>query len=312
MARKIFVSSDMSADEDLDVVAEESPMAALVWPWILTFFDDWGRAAASSKRIKNSVFPSDALSELITTEFIDESLILYHKHGLITLYEDGGKRFMFIDPDTWFKWQTHIRKEKRDNDNSKHPAPTDNNSAQVREDARECAQNGDNLTNPAPLTEQGSRDSAKTRANLTNCTPSPSLSPSPSSNNVVVIKGKSPFEIFEKHEFGKIDDITAQFIGDAMDTYTEEWVSKAMTEAIRQKVCKWSYVEKTLKNWMALNVDKPWEIEKPEPPKGNSQYRSSSGKPKIPMNKSKTTVDIPEDEYQKMLDKANRLEGVKR
>lgn len=146
MARKVFISSDMSIDETISDIAEMDELAALIWPWILTYFDDWGRAKASPREIKNSVFPANGL---VSIESIGKALKIYDGR-LVRLYEVEGKPYMCIDPDKWFKYQTHIRSEKRDNDRSKHPAPPASDSAHVRADARECAQFADNLTNCIP------------------------------------------------------------------------------------------------------------------------------------------------------------------
>ena len=157
MSRKVFISSDISIDENLDDVASENALAALLWPWFLTCFDDWGRSEASPKRLKNKVFPGN---ELVTPEVIATALQLYQKYGLLKLYEVDGKQYMAVDQEKWFKYQTHIRKEKREKDGSKYPAPED--CAQVR---------------------AGARDSAEPRADRGNCIPSPSPSPSLSPSN---------------------------------------------------------------------------------------------------------------------------------
>lgn len=155
MGRKIYVSSDMSADEDVDDVAKQEPLAALLWPWFLTALDDWGRSSASPSRLKNEVFPGN---DLVTIEVIERALQLFDDTGLLTLYEVRGKTYMAVVPmDKWFKWQTHIRQTKRDKDESKCPPPPEN----LREGARGCAQ-----------VREGAR-----RARV--LTPSPSPSPSP-------------------------------------------------------------------------------------------------------------------------------------
>lgn len=140
MARKVFVTSDMSVDERMIEVAERDSQAALLWPWILTAFDDWGRSNADSKRLKASIFPAITA---VTPESIDAALRLYAEVGLIILYEYDGKQFMAIPADKWFKYQTHIRSQKRVKDDSRYPAPPggdDRDSAQMRASARECAQ----------------------------------------------------------------------------------------------------------------------------------------------------------------------------
>ena len=120
MGRKVFVTSDISIDENLIIVAERDPLAALIWPWILTALDDWGRAEAKPRMLKAKVFPCNVM---ITIESIETALSLYHDVGLIELYEVANKPYLSVSPDKWFKYQTHIRKDKRNVDESKYPAP---------------------------------------------------------------------------------------------------------------------------------------------------------------------------------------------
>lgn len=310
MARKVFITSDISSDEELSEVAEVDQVAALMWPWLLTFFDDWGRAKASPREIKNSVFQAN---DLITMEIIKKALQLYQPK-LIRLYEADGKWYMCVDPAKWFKYQTHIRKEKRDNDSSKHPAPPDNDNAQPRAHAREDAYMREDLTNRADTAVEGSRDLAQTRANLTHCIPSPSLSPSLSLSKDISsgssIGRDNPFGLFEKHEFGKLDDITKDFIGTSIDDYSEKWVIMAIKEAVKQNIKKWSYVDGTLKRWVKTNHPEPWTLEKetvvtPFQQKNQKTYKYQ--KPVLPIvqNGSETKQLTPEEraEMQKMIQK---------
>lgn len=143
MARKAFVSSDMAHDERLYDLSDEHPDAVMMWPWIVTWFDDWGRALASPKRIKSQLFPN---LSTVSIGVIEDAIQAYADVGLIELYSDDSHRYMAIPMEKWFKWQTHIRSDKRNNDNSKFPpcptdcAQVDANSAQVRADARDSAQ----------------------------------------------------------------------------------------------------------------------------------------------------------------------------
>lgn len=146
----------MSSDDQLIDVAGENPLAALLWPWLLTALDDWGRAEASAKQIKARVFPM--ISNVGIAE-IEEALQLFAANGLVEMYEVAGKRYIAIPQDKWFSYQTHIRAEKRNDDKSRYPAPP---SAQLR---------------------AGSRDVAQVRAVDAECEPSPSPSLSPSLPN---------------------------------------------------------------------------------------------------------------------------------
>lgn len=142
MARKVYITSEMSIDERLLNVSDENPLAAILWPWILTSFDDWGRSEAKSRKLKAKIFPGN---EIVTSELIDISLQLYDKNGLLELYEVDNRPYMAIPPKKWFKYQTQIRKIKREVDESKYPSPLL---------ARECAQTrGDSSKNiPSPST----------------------------------------------------------------------------------------------------------------------------------------------------------------
>ena len=152
MARKVFISSDMSINKKLGIIAETDQLAALLWPWFLTAFDDWGRTEVDPWELRIKLFPANGM---VTREVVERAIELYGQAGLVWLYEDDGKRYMAIPPEKWFKYQTHIRKEKRDDpEGSRFPVPPQ----QAREDARECAK-----------VREGARENI----------PSPSPSPSP-------------------------------------------------------------------------------------------------------------------------------------
>ncbi|MDQ7794127.1 MAG: hypothetical protein RDU89_06905 [bacterium] len=156
MPRKVYISSDMSEDEGLVEVAEENPLAALLWPWLLTAFDDWGRASVSPKRLKAQVWPA---VDVVTAELIQEAVTLFNRHGLLALYEVDGKPYAFIEPGKWFKYQTHIHQSKRQREGSRHPAPpceVARESAAPREDARDLTPS---TLPPFHLSPSGSRAS---------------------------------------------------------------------------------------------------------------------------------------------------------
>lgn len=124
MARKVFISSSMSVDEKLIDVAEQDQTAALMWPWVLTVFDDWGRAEANIKKLKALTFPA---MQNITYDVIENALTLYDAVGLIELYEVDGKRYMAVPLEKWYKYQTHMNRKNRrpgaDKLSSDFPAP---------------------------------------------------------------------------------------------------------------------------------------------------------------------------------------------
>ncbi len=45
MSRKVYLRSDMSTDIRMLRACDDEPYAVLIWPWLLTGLDDWGRVA---------------------------------------------------------------------------------------------------------------------------------------------------------------------------------------------------------------------------------------------------------------------------
>lgn len=286
MARKVYISSDMSEDEVLSEVADINPLIALLWPWFISNFDDWGRAQASPKRIKNRVFPAN---DLVSTEIIKEALDLYHQNNLIRLYEVNGKEYMSIDPDKWFGYQTHIRKEKRENDGSKIPPPPldDDNCAQLRagtrdnvldsEDERFIAELLAENTNRATLDMTASRDCAQEREKTRICTPSPTPSLSPSNNSSGSSNSAANvFGMYER-EIGELTKTVSDKLIDLEEFYTEEWLKKAIETAVFQGVKKIAYIDGILSRWKKTNHPEPWTLEKQKEqrPTGNRYQRNS-------------------------------------
>ena len=119
MARKRFITSDISTDKKIAILAEENPTAALMWPWIMTNLDDWGRMGADPVEVKLTVFPAFPF----TSKDIAKAISLYDKYGLAHYYEVDGKPYLAVNPDTYYKYQTYINKTRKEKDESKIPAP---------------------------------------------------------------------------------------------------------------------------------------------------------------------------------------------
>ena len=122
MSRKVYVTDDMGLDSALVNVDDYAPDAtlALMWPWFVTALDDWGRAGADPRILKGQLFP---LFDHITAGHIDAALAAYAEQGLIQLYEVEGRPYMAVEKEKWFRFQTHIHKEKREKDDSRIPPP---------------------------------------------------------------------------------------------------------------------------------------------------------------------------------------------
>lgn len=120
MARKRFVTSEMSTDKIIAKIAEINPTAALMWPWFITNFDDWGRMGADPMELKLTLFPAFPF----TSKEIGEVIKLYDEIGLAYSYEIDNKPYLAVNPDTFYKYQTYINSERKEkNTSSKYPAP---------------------------------------------------------------------------------------------------------------------------------------------------------------------------------------------
>ncbi|SMC64028.1 DnaD domain protein [Sporomusa malonica] len=68
-------------------------------------------------------------------------------------------------------------------------------------------------------------------------------------------------EVFSlyQNEVGIVSSTVAQFIADAVDTYSPEWVKAAICEAVKHNARNWSYIDACLKNWKVhgFGVRKP-------------------------------------------------------
>ena len=167
MARKRFITSDMSIDEKIADIAVENPVAALMWPWFITGFDDWGRMEAVPVKIKLSIFPAFPY----IAKDIKEAIDLYDKYGIVHKYEVDGKEYIAIEPEKYYKHQTYIRGNKREIDGSNCPPPPNPPWDSVKGSAE--VPTGNNNHADARTCTQVSADERK-------CIPSPSPSPSPS------------------------------------------------------------------------------------------------------------------------------------
>jgi len=119
MARKRFVTSEISTDRKIAKLAEKNPTAAALWPWFITAFDDWGRMEADPVEVKLTIFPAFPY----TSDEIEEFIKLYHEFEIAYFYEVDGKPYLAVNPETWLKYQTYIRKDKLEKQNSKIPEP---------------------------------------------------------------------------------------------------------------------------------------------------------------------------------------------
>jgi len=163
MARKRFITSEISTDRKIAKLAEKNPTAAALWPWFITAFDDWGRMNADPIEVKLAIFPAFPY----TSDDIETFIKLYHEFGIAYHYEVDGKPYLAVNPETWLKYQTYIRKDKLEKQKSKIPEPKD--APWVAKD-----NTVDDLATKNVAKQQS--------ATINVLSPSPSPSPSPSEN----------------------------------------------------------------------------------------------------------------------------------
>jgi len=280
MARKRFVTSEISADRKIAKLAEKNPVAAALWPWFITALDDWGRMGADPVEVKLTLFPAFPY----TSDDIDEFIKLYHEFGIAYHYEVDGKSYLAVDPEKWLKYQTYIRKDKLEKQNSKIPEPVD-----APWQAKN--KNNDNLA-----TKNVAKQQLATKNVLS---PSPSPSPSPISIEEREIdarardntsQNKSQDKSFDV-ELQKINDkalefgmncITPEFRDDAEMRLSEgtdvDLIIKALSIGITKAngsasaKCRYAISVlqgwaaegiKTLEQWTAKNTPKPTARDKP-------------------------------------------------
>lgn len=165
---KRFVTSEMSSDSKLALVADENPTAALMWPWLITHLDDWGRICGNPLEIKLKVFPAFPY----TAADIQDTIALFDKYGLVHCYEVDAKPYIAVNPDSFYKRQTYIGAKRKEEDKSKYPPPPN----PPWDDHKQLSANiADNLQTSANVLEQ-QQESA-------NIVPSLSLSLSHSKDN---------------------------------------------------------------------------------------------------------------------------------
>jgi len=83
-------------------------------------------------------------------------------------------------------------------------------------------------------------------------------------------KDAQVFRVFEQEGFGTLSSVLVDDLRDMIDTYSAEWVIRAMHEAVRCGKRNLRYVLAILKRWKAEGIDEPWEV------RGNAEHGRSN------------------------------------
>jgi hypothetical protein len=149
MGRKRSIHSDISIDAKVSDLAVHGPLPLLLYTWAIPHADDWGRLLGEPKQFKLLVCP--ALD--VSAAEIEEALNQIAEVGLWYRYQVDGKWYIAFPEDAWFKHQTYINANKRENDSkSKIPAPP-KNAAKHQETTKNAAKDqkvAGNVPSPSP------------------------------------------------------------------------------------------------------------------------------------------------------------------
>lgn len=256
MSRKRFISSNMSRDEDLADIAENNPLLALMWPWFLTAFDDWGRLdVTSARQVKLDIFPAFPIS----TETVEEAINSFERVGIAYKYTVDNRRYLAIEPCKYYSYQTYIKDKKRNEVNSKCPSP-------LNPPWENCAHCRALIIN-----------SADSRGFGTENVPSPSPSPSPSFNeeeekNNDVVEEKEKDKSLHDENFKKviqyynksIHPVTrpeAEQLSDWLNLMEAEVIMYAIREAVTHSAFNLAYINSVLSDWLNQGIKTKDSIE---------------------------------------------------
>lgn len=192
----------------------------LLYTWMIPHTDDFGRMTGSPAKVRALVVPmADE-----TTSDVEQALQDMENRGLIKWYEVDGEKFIQII--NFDQHQQGLHKRTK----SKFPDPPSNDD--------EIPGSSGNFNNiPSEL------ELNRTRTESTTTTTT----------------AREVFRVFEREGFGTISTLLVDDINDAVETYSELWVIKAMKEAASVNKRNWKYALAILKRWKAEGIDSPWE-----------------------------------------------------
>jgi DnaD/phage-associated family protein len=235
MAERRMVGKVISISEKVNSL---SLFGRLLYTWMIPHADDFGRLPGSPAKVRALVVPmADE-----TVKDVEQALADMHERGLIIWYEVNGERFIQIT--NFEKHQQGLHKRTK----SKFPEPPD--------EFREIPGNSEEF----PLELEGNKNRTE-------------YTPTTTNNARDEEKDAQVFRVFEQEGFGTLSSVLVDDLRDMIDTYSAEWVIRAMHEAVRSGKRNLKYVGAILKRWKAEGVDTPWEVTKDAKPRGSPQRR---------------------------------------
>ncbi|MDI6872642.1 MAG: hypothetical protein QME79_15080 [Bacillota bacterium] len=175
MSRKRSITSDISISPDVAAVAEENPIAGLMWPWFCTAVDDWCRMEADPRKVKLTVFQAFPFK----AAEIQAAMEAYSRHGLAYLYVVDGRQYLMVNPETFYRLNTYVPNWKQVIDASPMPPPSDHPWGKYWK-VRDTEATTDELRRKYADELRPSTTVVDERSAAPTVVPSPSPSPSPS------------------------------------------------------------------------------------------------------------------------------------
>lgn len=259
MARRRYISTDISTDKKVAELSEKGLLPLLLFTWAVPHMDDWGRITGDAREFKLLVCPGLD----VTTREVDAAINDIVEVGLWVRYEvDGKKCIAWSSKENWFKHQSYINKDKRNNDSgSSFPAPPQNTADHRR----------------TPSTTEDDRETPQNTVSL-----SPSPSPSPS---ISTTQGGDKLELVHAQIFNhmQMSGLMHSFVAKCLDKgHSEQFIAEVMLEAA--ETCSNGkpsvrFMEAIVDRWEKEGIKSREENRRRKP--APQKRRVETGKPKL-------------------------------
>jgi len=127
MARRRYISTEISLDPDVDELAQESDFAALLYTWMLPHVGEDATISGNPKRIIAEVIPHRRDK---TVAEVQDALDLMERCGLFECY-DRSEQVIYYPVESFYKYQSNISTDKRRTTNSREQQRTAENSTSL-------------------------------------------------------------------------------------------------------------------------------------------------------------------------------------
>lgn len=111
MARRRYISTDISLDVALNRLAAQSDFAALLYTWMIPHATDQATITGDPERLLAMVLPH---RRDVEADDVKKALELLDEAGLFELWDRGAKTpTVYFHPASFYRYQTYVMQEKR-------------------------------------------------------------------------------------------------------------------------------------------------------------------------------------------------------